>query len=222
MAKSLAQSTYAQMRKDIIFGRLEPGRRLTLDELKTPFKASVPTLREVLNRLAAEGFVVATGQKGFSVAPISVENLREIAEMRELIETNALGRSIASGDVEWETRVVAAHYRLAQSEQLVERLSDENNRDEWKRCDLEFHRALISACGSAELMATHALVIDKYLRYQMLYLTYRGEIAQIEHKEMRDAAIERRAEYAQEILVQHIRSGVAHALEAHSRKARVS
>ena len=70
---------------------------------------------------------------------------------------------------------------------------DRSVTEQWKRYDWEFHQALISACGSRVLMDTHASVFDKYLRYQMLSLTHRGQIAADEHLQLRDAALTRDA-----------------------------
>ena len=72
-------STYQQIKRDIIFGGLEPGAKLKLDGLRERYHASMSTLRETLNRLASEGFVHARDQRGFFVTPVSREDLIEIA-----------------------------------------------------------------------------------------------------------------------------------------------
>ena len=70
--------------------------RLTSDErLRVDYATSVSTLREILNRLASEGLVAAEGQKGFEVAPVSVADLREVAEMRLFLEHHALELSLS-------------------------------------------------------------------------------------------------------------------------------
>ena len=60
----VAEATYGRIRRDIVFGRLEPGQKLTLDRMKEAYDTSVTTLREVLNRLSSEGLVVAEGARG--------------------------------------------------------------------------------------------------------------------------------------------------------------
>lgn len=212
MSHSLAQNIFTQMRTDIIFGRLAPSQKLRLDELRAGYGASVPTLREVLNRLASEGFVVAEDQRGFAVAPISAENLLELANLRRLIEMDALEHSIRNGDMAWEARVVAAHHKLARVEGAG--VKDAATLADWRRYDWEFHQTLISACGSHELMAVHAMVFDKYLRYQMLFLTDRGEISRAEHLHLKEAALARDIETAKAVLARHIEGGVTHALAA--------
>ncbi|MBJ6133206.1 GntR family transcriptional regulator [Ochrobactrum sp. Q0168] len=209
--ESIAESCYRRIRTDIIFGRLAPAQRLRLESLKDSYDTSVSTLREILNRLSSEGFVVAEGQRGFEVAPMSDADLKEIAALRLLLETHALEQSFAFGGMDWEAQLVSAHYKLARMEQIMAS-GDTSRAEEWKRYDWEFHQALISACGSRLLMETHATVFDKYLRYQMVALSYRGDVAEKEHKQLLDAALARNATEAKAILIKHIDGGVQHAL----------
>ena len=82
---SVSEKAYRRIRTDIIFGKLAPAEKLKLDRLREDYGASVGTLRELLNRLASEGLVLAEGQRGFEVAPVSAENLRESAALRLLL-----------------------------------------------------------------------------------------------------------------------------------------
>jgi DNA-binding GntR family transcriptional regulator len=211
VAETVAESTYRRIRADIIFGRLAPAQKLKLESLKETYETSVSTLREILNRLSSEGLVVAEGQRGFEVSPISATDLREIAALRLLLETHALEQSFERGDVDWEARLVSAHHKLSRMEDIMAS-GNPAQAEDWKRYDWEFHQALISACGSKLLMHTHSVVFDKYLRYQMAALSYRGEIAAQEHRQLLDAAMARQTETAKKILIVHIEGGVEHAL----------
>ncbi|HMO08783.1 MAG TPA: GntR family transcriptional regulator [Paracoccaceae bacterium] len=199
------------MRGDILSGALVPGRKLKLDGLREGYGASVSTLREVLNRLATEGLVIAEGQRGFEVAPVSSANLRELAGLRLLLEEHALADSFRNGDLDWEAHVLAAWHKLAAMERQMER-GDTSAAGLWKRRDWEFHQALISACGSGALMHLHGGVFDKYLRYQQIALSFRGAIAAAEHRALLDAALDRDAEAACAVLRRHLLGGVEHAL----------
>ena len=110
---TIGERTYRRIRADIVFGRLVPGERLTLDRMREIYSTSVSTLREVLSRLCAEGLAIAEGSRGFEVMPISADNLRQLAAMRCLLEAHALRESFEAGDMEWEGDVVAAHHKLA-------------------------------------------------------------------------------------------------------------
>lgn len=210
-AETAGEKAYRKIRSDILFGRLPPGHKLKLDRLKADYATSVSTLREILNRLASEQLVLAEGQRGFEVSPVSIGNLSEIAELRQLLECHALEQSFAGADVEWEGRVVAAHHKLSQMEARMKR-GDRSGTEQWKMYDWQFHQALISACGSKTLMETHAAAFDKYLRYQMIALSYRGDIAEKEHRQLLECALKRDARTACEVLTRHVAGGVAHAL----------
>jgi DNA-binding GntR family transcriptional regulator len=64
------------------------------------------------------------------------------------------------------------------------------------------------------LMETHASVFDKYLRYQMLAMSNRGDIAIREHRTLLDCALKRDADTACKVLSAHIAGGVEHTLAA--------
>lgn len=210
-AGPIGERVHRLIRDDILMGRLPPGQKLTLERMREQYRTSVSTLREILSRLASERLVVAEGQRGFHVSPISVADLKELAMLRELLEGHALTQSFAAGDVEWEGRVVETHHKLAAMEQRLA-AGDLGVTGLWKRYDWQFHQALISACGSRTLIETHAAVFDRYVRYQMIVLSHRGAIAAGEHEALLECAKARDAARAREILVAHLQGGVAHAL----------
>lgn len=209
---TVGESAYRAIRNDIIFGRLQPSERLRLEILRKRYEVSVTTLREILNRLTSDGFVVAEGQKGFEVAPVSDQDLKEVADLRILLESHALEQSFAQGDLNWEAGVVAAYHKLNVMEKRMMN-GDETAREGWKIADWGFHRALIAGCGSSLLIDIHGEVFDKYLRYQMLTLTYRGEVAVGEHKQLLDAALAHDAKTAVAVLRKHLQGGIEHSLK---------
>lgn len=209
--QTVGERTYRRIRSDIIFGRLEPGQRLRLERLSDEYETSIATLRELLNRLSMEGLIVAEVQRGFEVMPVSAGRWREIAQMRELLECHALRESIEKGDVEWEGRIVAAHHKLAAMEKRM-LAGDRMQTETWKRYDWEFHHALTSSCGSKVLLDTHAAIFDKYLRYQIIAVVFRGEIAAREHRKLLELALKRDWKAATALLSKHIQDCVEHAL----------
>lgn len=213
LATSIADRAYERIRADIIFGRLTPGARLRLDRLAGAYGASVSTLREILSRLSSEGLVVAEGQRGFQVASVSPAGFQDVAAMRLLLETYALPLSFAAGDLEWESQVVAAHHKLAAMERRM--MGGESKEAElWKRYDREFHQALIAASGSQTLLDLYGRVFDQYLRYQMVAVVFRGEIAAEEHRMLLDCALRRDADRACDVLARHVNGCVAYTLDS--------
>jgi DNA-binding GntR family transcriptional regulator len=118
--------------------------------------------------------------------------------------------SFARADMEWEGRVVSAHHKLAATERLMS--SKIGEPEQWKRYDSEFHQALISNCGSRSLMEAHTAVFDKYFRYQMIALNYRGDEPARQHQALLECALARDAARAKSVLVAHVGGCVEHAL----------
>jgi DNA-binding GntR family transcriptional regulator len=203
----IGETTYRRVRADIVHGRLAPGQRLTLDRMREAYGTAVSTLRELLNRLASEGLIHAEGSRGFEVASISATNLREIADLRVLLECHALRSSFAKGDMEWEGRVVAAHHKLSAMEAKIAN-GERSIHEDWRRYDFEFHRALISACGSQVLLDAHAAAYDKYLRYLMIAAVFRGEAAASQHRALLRFALARDWALAQATVATHVEERV--------------
>ena len=209
--QTAGEKAYQRIRSDILFGRLAPGQRLKLDGLKDAYGVGLSTLRELLSRLTSEGLIIAEGARGFDVAPVSPANFKEIANLRQLLECHAMEQSFARGDMEWEGRVVSAHHKLGAMEARVLQ-GDKTATALWKRYDWEFHQALLSACGSKVLLDTHSVVYDKYQRYLIIAVIFRGELSAHEHRLLLDAALKRDITSAKAVLVKHIQDCVTYTL----------
>jgi DNA-binding GntR family transcriptional regulator len=208
--KTVSSNTYEIIKRDIIFGVLPPLKKLKLQELKINYNTSISILREILSRLCGDGFVVSEEQKGFRVSPVSKSDLLEIAKLRILIESDALKLSIENSNPEWEGSLLSAHHKLSlyESEMIQNKNDDRIN---WKKYDSEFHQTLVKNCGSKNLVELHKLIFDKYLRYQLLVLTFRGKGSIDEHKKLLDFSLKKNFVKAQMILKKHIENGIYHA-----------
>ena len=208
-AATLTEALHDRIRQDIILGALQPSSKLKLEKLSKSYGVSVNTLRESLSRLAADGLVVVEGQKGFAVLPVSTEDLREITEMRQMLECHALRQSIANADLDWEARLVGAYHKLSKVEALVE-AEPETYGDAWERYNLEFHDALIANCRSRWLKLFHRAMYDHSQRYRMLSLKTkpfpRSQSAK-EHAQILEAALAGDVETAERLLAAHILKG---------------
>jgi len=195
---------YEQMRNALIYGSYEPGQKLKIDVLKREFSAGQNAIREALVRLSVEGLVVAEDQKGFRVAPAGLDELKDLAYMRNLLETEAVGRSIEVGDLEWEGRVAAAMRKLHRTEEAL--LNKQTSVELWTRYDQEFHLALMSACGSKLMIRTYQDLFLKYRQYVVRELKtqgFRGREIIAEHLAIGEAALARDKERCLALLREH-------------------
>lgn len=195
---------YEQLRNALIYGSYEPGQKLKIDLLKRDFSAGQNAIREALVRLSVEGLVIAEDQKGFRVAPAGLDELKDLAYMRNLLEAEAVGRSIDVGDLEWEGRVAAAMRKLNRTEEAL--LNNETSVELWTRYDQEFHLALMSACGSKLMIRTYQDLFLKYRQYVVRELKtqgFRGREIIAEHLAIGEAALARDKEKCLALLSEH-------------------
>lgn len=203
--KTLVEAAYNQLRRDIIEGVHPPGEKLRVEHLKDQYEVGAGTLREALLLLVTDALVVAQGQRGFRVAPISVADFEDITRTRVLLETEALRQSIALGDDAWEADLVAAFHRLSRAEQKLAD-HDANTTEEWEKRNRAFHEALIAACPSRWIRHFQHILYQQSERYRRISL-FRQPIARdihAEHQAVFDATLARDATRATSILTEHI------------------
>jgi DNA-binding GntR family transcriptional regulator len=93
--RQLKDTVYQQLRDDIVSGALPPGAVLREAELAPRFGVSKTPLRDALVRLQKDGFVAIPPYRSAVVVGYSRTDLREIYELRELLE-GACARQAAS------------------------------------------------------------------------------------------------------------------------------
>lgn len=199
-----ASTVYDRLQADILSGELEPGKKLRLKELIEIYSTGNSPLREALNRLSANGMVVREENRGFRVPPANTEELNELTRTRCWLEEVALRESIANGDVEWEERIVLAYHWLSRAAQSTD-AEARHTSAEWEEHHREFHVALISACDSSILIDFCAQLQKRTFRYRNLaeVVAYRDRHELEEHRELQEAALNRNAELAVELLTKH-------------------
>ncbi|MEH2522523.1 MULTISPECIES: GntR family transcriptional regulator [unclassified Bradyrhizobium] len=203
---TVAADVTHRLREEIISCRLKPGEPLKFEPLRASFGASFTTLREALMSLVADGLVVMEGQRGFHVAPATIDDLLDVTNARVLIEINVLRQSIDKGDDEWEIEMMSALHRL---NKIEERLSGSPADDpKWRTAHKEFHHALVSACGSPTLLSIRSSLYDRSERYRSLSAAYRpvSRNKAGEHRALMLAARNRDADQAVALIERHIRS----------------
>jgi len=216
-ARTGGERAYLLLREDIVVGALRPGQKLKVDMLKARYQLSVGPLREAMSRLAAEHLIEQVGQRGFRVATISARDAREIGEMRLLVEADALRQSIECGDTAWEEGVITSFYRLEQVE--TGRARGPDTPRHWEQLNKAFHNALVAACGSRWVLRTREMMFRHHERYRLLsrLKTKMTRDIHAEHKALMQAALDRDAAQAVDIMASHVgktTSAVTDAIES--------
>lgn len=206
--KTLVEGAYQRLRRDIIEGVHPPGEKLRVEHLKDQYDIGAGTLREALLLLVTDALVVAQGQRGFRVAPISIEDFEDITRTRILLETEALRQSIALGGEDWEAGIVAAFHRLSRAEQKLGGQEDyvHTAAEDWEKRNRAFHDALIAASPSRWIRHFQNILYQQSERYRRISLFRRPIPRDVhaEHEALFDATLARDADRATAILAEHI------------------
>jgi GntR family carbon starvation induced transcriptional regulator len=214
-SKTLSADIYRTLKDDICMGRLLPGQKLHLGQLAKERGVSLSVVREAVTRLASERLLQSRPQQGFTVWPLSTDDLLDLTRVRCEIESLALRDSFENGDLAWEAEVVAAHHRLSGTVRPPDADHSEPNYA-WMRAHSEFHAALASACTSPLLKELRQQLFDAaelYRHWSASLAKAPRNIAE-EHRALLDAAVAHDAELGVKLITEHIQRTTELVLEA--------
>lgn len=164
-----AQWVDQRLRQAILSGELAPDERLITATLCERFSVSPTPLREALQRLAGEGLVEITPQRGARVAALSPTDWLEVIELRVILEPIALRDSFARAtDTDFAVmkqagRALAAMVAPNRATPL-----------EIAAANRSLHDALLSRATSRQLIRTIAVLTGQSMRYHVLALARAG------------------------------------------------
>jgi GntR family carbon starvation induced transcriptional regulator len=206
--KNLSEQAHERIRRDILNGGLFPGEKLQIEAISERYGIGIAPVREALNRLSSEGLVERKSQRGFFVAEISMTALEELVKTRIWLETLALRESIQNADEIWEEQLVLSYHRLARTHRRMPAEACPEQTEEWEIRHKEFHLLLLDRCRSSWLMGFCSTMMDQAVRYRSLSMNVhpsllRRQGAAAEHEELLQAAIDRNADLACQLLTDH-------------------
>jgi DNA-binding GntR family transcriptional regulator len=151
---------YRRLRRSIIMGNRESGGRLNVDELADEYNTSVTPVREALQILNHEGLVDIKPRSGYFVARISLKQLRDLLDVRRILELSAVERAArrVSPELICEMRAVHGGY-TGDNDEDYDRYTDENR---------HFHYLLGMASGNHELAEMIGRLHDQLARFMVM------------------------------------------------------
>lgn len=187
-------SIYDQMRDRVVNGEFLPKQRLKSADLADTYRISASSMREILFRLSTVGLVTFQEQRGFRIPAQSDQLQHELTQFRIMLESEGAVLSIRSANIDWESRLMAAHHKLSHIEtRITAAPTDRAIVTLWTRAEQEFHQTLIDACGSDVLKQTHEVI---YHRFRQQLITKDKQFAFVpenvkQHQSILDAVLAR-------------------------------
>jgi GntR family transcriptional regulator, carbon starvation induced regulator len=192
------------IRADILTARLKPNSKLRLKVLASRYGVGFNPLREALAILAGTGLVISESQRGFWVAPASLEDFYDVAQNRKLVETTALKWSIQRGRDGWRRDIARARASFAD---VVEKAGDQNPiNEEWEQLHRCYHMALVADCGSNIMLEACQRMHDHYDRYRRMTIPSKAFMADVggDHDKIAEASLAGDIAFATALLERHI------------------
>ncbi len=191
-SRTLTTDLFEQLRADILHCRLAPGSRLRFKELRARYGSGLSPLREALMRLVAEGLAHLEDHKGFQVAPVSQDEMVDIATTLFELEAVAIRKAIELGDDRWEANIIARFHELSKRPIVSGSLTLDA---EWEARNVAFHESLYAACGSPSLVLFCRQLSERFSRYRRLWARHADLSRDVasEHRAIMDVVVRRDA-----------------------------
>jgi DNA-binding GntR family transcriptional regulator len=193
------------LREAITTGHLKANQPLLQDEIAAQLAVSHIPVREALRQLESEGLVTYQPNRGATVSALTGAEIREIYEIRAILETAAIRRAALRLSPE----------TLAHARAILDRAERTHAGAEWGALDVEFHETIYDLEDRPRL---HEIItgllrrVDRYWLSHGLMLKHR-ETFDREHRDLLEALERRDAAGAAELLDRHLAGAAGHLIE---------
>lgn len=151
---------FRQLRRAIIMGHRQPGERLSVSELTQTYGGGITPVRDALQMLGQEGLVTIKPRSGYFVTSITLKELRDLLEMREVLEIAAVERAAQRVSAEALAELAQVHEGYTgDDDESYDRYTDENR---------NFHFLLAQASGNEALAELLGRLHDRLARFMVL------------------------------------------------------
>ncbi len=198
---------YDSLRRRIIDGELVPGFPVKEADLAQELLVSKTPVREALRQLERDGLIESIPRRGSTVAHITPQSIREVFEIREIIEAGVAKRAaVLRGNEELLRKLEETRQILADTEAADAYVHD------WEASD-DVHVLIVRELGNTSLLEIYLGLLDRIRRIRTYYghrFTQRRlrEIAS-EHADILEAMVSGDPERAEQAVERHLRNGGA-------------
>lgn len=196
---SLTDQAYTRLKKEIMENRMPPGFQAFEQDLADMLKMSRTPVREALIRLQNEGLIELRPRRGMRVLPLRPSDMREIYEVLNAIECEAV--SIIAG----RRPALKEIAPLDSAASAMEKAMEEEDLNAWAAANTRFHKSLLRLCRNKRLMNIGLTFMDQEHRLTRVTLLLRKKPIQStkEHRDHVNVLLEGDAVKARKLYRQH-------------------
>jgi DNA-binding GntR family transcriptional regulator len=200
-SKSKKAIVYENLKKRVINHSLKSGEPLNESVLTKELGISKTPIREALQQLEKEGFIENIPGKGSFVSRISIQDIREIFEIREILECEVVKRAAMKSDPD---KIGGIRKKFE-----TESNGDKNSRDQFKAGD-RIHTFVFESFGNKRLLEYYKRLQEHIIRMRLYFFNQlhqeRSGQSFKEHLEIMDALIAQDPPRAEKAMRDHLRN----------------
>lgn len=197
--QSLTEQVFNALKSQILHSQMRPGSVVIEADLADQFGVSKTPIREALRLLVQDGWIEVMPRRGYLVRPIGLDDLREVYELRRILETGVIREIIERMNGE-----TVAELRRLIEEQAAAGASLEASID----ASRNFHLSLARLTSNERLVRGLATLLDeveRLLRMLPELVTVMTSSSEIEaHRRLVDALEDHDADLAESLMMAHL------------------
>lgn len=147
--KPLNKKVFLMLKDAIIKGDLKPGEKLAEEEIAKKLDISRTPVREALHKLAALGFVKIYPNQGIFVNQISIEDLKEVVQIRAILEGFATG---VATNLITNKEIISLEKIIEKMTPCIDKEIDKDEVIKYCNYDIDFHNLIIKIAKNKHLM----------------------------------------------------------------------
>jgi DNA-binding GntR family transcriptional regulator len=167
---SLVELAVERLRRDILSGRTDPGERLVEEQLTKRLGISRAPLREAMRLLAQQGLVEHIPRRGVRVATLSDDDVRELYEVRDVLERHAVAAIPPVADLT----------ALRAAVEVMRRATETGDRLELANAHRRFHVEVVRLGGNHQLAGLYESILVRIQLYMAVNMRREAEVARAE------------------------------------------
>lgn len=192
---------YEIIKKRILNLELRPGEFINDQEIAAELNLSRTPVRDAFRRLEFEGLLNSQMRKGWQVSPLSLEDIREIFEIKRVLQGLLSYQAALCTDLTLRNKLRDEIDRMKLS-------NERGNQGEWEKAHAEFHQTLLEMTGKPDGRTSRivANLNDQWRRVRIGLYSIEGyrQRESMDHIAIGKAILENDAETASALTQEHL------------------
>ncbi len=201
--ETYSDQIYERIRQDILNQRIKLGQKLVNRQLQELYGVSSTPVRDAINRLYQDGFLVSITRSGAKVVDFDCDYALEHNEIISLLSNHAVRMSAERSDID-EVSAALKRQIMLQKQNL--------NTEDYFTYDNEFHLTFFRSCKNksfCDLYERYNLRQELLIRYIYISNGKQKALAITQHEEIYEAYHKGNIDLAQSLMENHYRTAVA-------------